>query len=140
LRKSIKQNAGVNMASDGNPVKIPAASLVHGSQAYIPVSSQQRGGTTLPIGGKIAAAPAAQAPAKLSAATSTQALVAQLNKHLNDSGRPDQYRLDPSSGGKVIQQINPATGNVIGEFLVSEFPALARSVGVSGGGIIDSRA
>jgi len=94
----------------------------------------------LPIGGKIAAASAAQAPAKPSAATSTQALVAQLNKHLNDSGRPDQYRLDPSSGGKVIQQINPATGNVIGEFLVSEFPALARSVGVSGGGFIDSRA
>ena len=41
-----------------------------------------------------------------------QALVAQLNKHLNDSGRPDQFRVDPSSGNKVIQQINPANGEV----------------------------
>jgi uncharacterized FlaG/YvyC family protein len=138
------------MASDGSPVKIPAASLVHGSQALIPVSIQERSGKTLPPSGKNVAAPAAhaaahqasaaEASAKVSNAASIQALVAQLNKHLNDSGRPDQYRVDPSSGDKVIQQINPATGDVIGEFLVSEFPALARSVGVSGGVLIDSRA
>jgi len=66
--------------------------------------------------------------------------VAQLNKHLNDSGRPDQFRVDPSSGNKVIQQINPANGEVVGEFLISEFPALARSVGVTGGALVDSRA
>jgi hypothetical protein len=48
--------------------------------------------------------------------------------------------VDPSSGNKVIQQINPATGDVIGQFLISEFPALARSVGVSGGVLIDSHA
>jgi hypothetical protein len=57
--------------------------------------------------------------------------VKQLNKYLNDSGRPDQFRLDPSNGN-MIQQLNPASGAVIGEFSATEFPALARSVGVSG--------
>jgi uncharacterized FlaG/YvyC family protein len=127
------------MASDGNPVAIPAASPVHGSQANIPVSPQEHGGKILPPGGKSTAEPAAQSAAKVRDAASLEELVAQLNKHLNDSGRPDQYRVDPSSGKKVIQQINPATGAVIGEFLISEFPALARSVGVSGV-LVDSRA
>jgi uncharacterized FlaG/YvyC family protein len=131
------------MASDGNPVKIPAASLVHGSQAQTPVLVQ-RSGKSLPPGGKAAAATAATtataaSAAKATSAPSTAALVAQLNKHLNESGRPDQYRVDPGSSDQVIQQINPATGDVIGEFLISEFPALARSVGISGG-LIDSRA
>jgi hypothetical protein len=123
------------MASDGNPVKIPAASLVHGSQANIPVSIHERSGKILPQGGKNEVAPAARTRAPEAA----QALVAQLNKHLNDSGRPDQFRVDPSSD-KVIQQINPANGEVVGEFLISEFPALARSVGVTGGALVDSRA
>jgi hypothetical protein len=39
----------------------------------------------------------------------------------------------------MIQQINPATGAVVGEFSATEFPALARSVGVAGL-LIDSRA
>jgi uncharacterized FlaG/YvyC family protein len=127
------------MASDGNPVKIPAASLVHGSQAQIPVSIQERSGKTLPPSGKRTSEPAAHAPPKASDSPSLEALVAQLNKHLNDSGRPDQFRVDPSSGNKVIQQINPASGAVVGEFLISEFPALARSVGISGG-LVDSHA
>jgi len=141
------------MASDGNPVKIPAASLVHGSQAQIPVSIKEQSGKSLPPGGKGAtpaagkaadkaaahAATAQATAAKVNNAASLEALIAQLNKHLNDSGRPDQYRVDPSSGNKVIQQLNPATGDVIGEFLISEFPALARSVGVTGG-LIDSHA
>ena len=123
------------MASDGNTVRIPAVSPVHGSQATIPVSIQERSGKILPQDGKNAVAPAARPPAPEAA----QALVAQLNKHLNDSGRPDQFRVDPGSD-KVIQQINPANGEVVGEFLISEFPALARSVGVTGGGLVDSRA
>jgi len=127
------------MASDGNPVKIPAASLVHGSQAQIPVSIQPRSGKTLPASGKTAAASAAQEAARARNAASIEAQVAQLNKHLNDSGRPNQYRVDPNSDNKLIQQINPATGEVVGEFLISEFPALARSVGVSGV-LVDSRA
>jgi hypothetical protein len=132
------------MASDGNPVKIPAASLVHGSQAKIQVSVQERGGKVVPPGGKTATpaehASAAQAAAKASTAASIEALVAQLNKHLNDSGQPNQYRVDPNSDHKLIQQINPANGQVVGEFLISEFPALARSVGVSGGALIDGHA
>jgi len=64
--------------------------------------------------------------------TDPQSLVRNLNKFLNDSGRPDQFRLDPASGGKLIQQINPSSGAVIGEFSATEFPALARSVGVAG--------
>ncbi len=127
------------MASDGNPVKIPAASLVHGSQAQTPVSGQERSGKALPPGGKYTAEPAAHGPAKASEPASLEALVAQLNKHLNDSGRPDQFRVDPSSGNKLIQQINPASGAVVGEFLLSEFPALARSVGISGA-LVDSHA
>jgi uncharacterized FlaG/YvyC family protein len=128
------------MASDGNPVKIPAASLVQGSQAQLPISIKERSGNSLPPSGKTTSEQAAQAAAKANSAASIEALVAQMNKHLNDSGRADQYRVDPSSDNKVIQQINPATGDVIGEFLVSEFPALARSVGMSGGMLIDSHA
>ncbi len=132
------------MASDGSPGKIPNASPVHGSQATSSTLLQPGNGKSLPPAGKKAASggsspssaareaaaavpaskPSVQQPADL------QALINQLNKHLNDSGLPDQFRLDPS--GKLIQQVNPANGAVIGEFAVSEFPALARSVGASG--------
>src|SRR5277367_4433883 len=109
------------MASDGQPVKIPAVSLVHGSQA--PTVTVQHSGKTLPPSGSARSAPAD---------SSVQSQVALLNKYLNDSGKPDQFRVDPASDGKLIQQINPATGVVIGEFPASEFAALARSVGISG--------
>ena len=109
------------MASDGQTVKLPAISLVHGSQAPA-AAVVQHSGKTLPQAGKRAPAPA----------PNPQAQVALLNKYLNDSGKPEQFRLDPSSNGKVIQQVNPATGEVVGEFAVSEFPALARSMGISG--------
>jgi hypothetical protein len=70
---------------------------------------------------------------KSTAASSSdpQTLVNQINKHLNDSGQADQFRLDPTSG-KYIQQVNPANGAVVAQYSVSEFPALARSIGVSG--------
>lgn len=61
-----------------------------------------------------------------------QVLVDQLNKYLNDSGRPNQYRVDTAGGARVIQEINPANGRVIGQFSADEFPALARGLGVSG--------
>jgi len=64
-------------------------------------------------------------------ATPVQQLVTQLNKTLNDSGRPDQYRVDPQSAN-MIQEVNPANGAVIGQFSADEFPALARSVGATG--------
>ena len=109
------------MASDGQPVKIPAVSLVHGSQA--PTVVVQHSGNVLPRGGK---------PASRPAPTNLRAQVQLLNKYLNDSGKPDQFRVDPSSDGKTIQQINPANGEVVAEFPASEFAALARSVGISG--------
>jgi len=123
------------MASDGNSGKIPNASLAHGSQATHSIVLQSSSGKSLPPAGKTAASagvaaavPAIKPPAQQP--VEPQALVDQLNKHLNDSGRPDQYRLDP--GGKLIQQVNPANGAVIGEFSVIEFPALARGVGALG--------
>jgi hypothetical protein len=128
------------MASDGISVKLPVASLVQGSLAPIAATIQEVSGKVLPPGGKSTAVQsAAEASQAVKSHQDAQALVAQLNKVLNDSGRPDQYRLDPSSNDKVIQQINPASGAVIGEFLVAEFPALARSVGIAGQ-IVDSHA
>jgi uncharacterized FlaG/YvyC family protein len=116
------------MASDGKTVTIPAISPVHGSQA--PTTVVQQSGKVLPRSGST---PAAAAGSRI------QAQVTLLNKYLNDSGKPDQFRVDPTSDGKLIQQVNPATGEVIGEFPTSEFAALARSVGVSGV-LIDSHA
>jgi hypothetical protein len=117
------------MASNVDPVLIPAISPVHGSQAPTTVVVSQSSGKTLPQSGYVVAT-AAEKP-------DLKAQVALLNKYLNDSGRPDQFRVDPTSGSTLIQQINPASGAVVGEFLASEFPALARSVGVSGA-LIDS--
>jgi FlaG protein len=113
------------MASDGQTVKLPAISLVTGSHAPTTVVVPSSG-KVLPQPGKPAA------PAAASAASHIRAQVALLNKHLNDSGKPDQFRVDPSSDDKLIQQINPATGEVVGEFPTSEFAVLARSVGISG--------
>ena len=129
------------MASSGDPVLMPATSLVHGSQAQTTVivqqsSVQQSSGKSLPQSGNTTVEAAKNGAA---AQPDLQAQVALLNKYLNDSGRPDEYRVDPASDAKLIQQINPATGAVIGEFSASEFPALARSVGVSGA-LIDSHA
>lgn len=125
------------MASDGNPGKISVTSLVQGSSAAISVNIQSGSGKSLPPTGKTAiaaATPAGASPAKAAASrpADPQTLVDQLNKYLNDSGRPDEFRVDPASSDKLIQQINPANGVVIGEFSVEEFPALARSVGASG--------
>lgn len=65
-------------------------------------------------------------------AAALDAEIAQLNKYLNDSGRPTQYRIDRSSGAPRIQEVNPSNGKVVAELPVADFPALARSLGVSG--------
>ena len=139
------------MASDGSPGQIPVASVVQGSQTATLPSLATRG-TRLPAGGNNE--PAVKLPVTSIAAdvnptsvpkapaeppSDPATLVRNLNKVLNDSGRAAQFRLDPSSGGKLIQQINPASGAVIGEFSATEFPALARSVGVVGS-LVDSLA
>jgi hypothetical protein len=124
------------MASDGNPGKISVTSLVQGSPATTSVTIQSGNGKALPQNGNtvIAAASAGATAPKPAAprAADPQTLVDQLNKYLNDSGRPDEFRVDPASSDKLIQQINPANGAVLGEFSVDEFPALARSIGASG--------
>ncbi len=71
-------------------------------------------------------------PAAPPAKPHLQAQVQLLNKYLNDSGKPFQFRIDPTSDGKTIQQINPANGDVVAEFPADEFAALARSLGISG--------
>jgi hypothetical protein len=68
-----------------------------------------------------------------------QSQVPLLNKHLNDSGQPNRFRMDPKSGDKLIQEINPATGEVIAESSVSTFPGLAKSLGLVGS-LVNSRA
>jgi hypothetical protein len=138
------------MASDGQPVQIPAVSLVHGSQA--PTTIKVSSGNPLPQSGN-AATPAAAVrvssaakapqpqhrPSVPARNADAQEQVAFLNKHLNNSGKPAQFRLDPTSGNKVIQEINPANGEVIAEYSATEFAALARSVGISGA-IVDDHA
>jgi hypothetical protein len=116
------------MASDGQPVKIPVTSLVHGSQAPRTVVVQ-RSGESLPPSGKSAAA---VGKPSLPAKADLPAQVALLNKNLNDSGKPDQFRVAPSSDDKLIQEINPANGQVIAEYSATEFAELARSLGISG--------
>jgi hypothetical protein len=138
------------MSNDAVP-RSATANLVYGTQTPKPA-------TVKVVSGKDAGALEAAArqpsqpvgtPARISkqpappATTTNRAnlpqLVAQLNKYLNDSGRPNQFRVDPTSSGKTIQEINPASGEVIGEYSVAQFPELARSLGVSGV-LVDSRA
>jgi len=130
------------MASDGSPANSTVASLAQASQAAAVNVTPADGGKAVSSSGKTepptpaaaggSAQPAIATRIPVAPTADPQALVQNLNKFLNDSGLPDQFRLDPSSGGKLIQQINPATGVVVGEFSAVEFPALARSVGVTG--------
>jgi len=147
--------------SDAVPVTIPA-SLVPANQTPIPASVPATGGNNPPQSGKSVSAladattssalranaqtqnansvaPKAAAKATATNKASVADLVKQLNKFLNDSGRADQFRIDPDSRDQIIQEINPANGQVVGEFSVSEFPALARSLGISGI-LVDSHA
>jgi hypothetical protein len=129
------------MASDATPVLIPAISLVHGSQAPTKVTSESSSGKSLPSGSHTVAAAAASAAnsAGGSRTNDVQAQVAFLNKFLNDSGKPDQFRVAPDSNSALIQEINPANGAVIADYPVIAFPALAKSLGISSA-LIDERA
>lgn len=133
------------MANEAVPVETPVTRLVHGSQAPVFSRVPELAGKPLPQGGKIttlgdtAAAAHGRTTRPPAPKPDLQALVAQLNKHLNDSGRPNQFRLDPAAGSKVIQEVNPANGAVVGEFEATEFPTLANSLGIVGL-LVDSRA
>ncbi len=98
-------------------------------------SATEPGATASTRSGTRAAAQADRTALQKAATTTKatlQSLVVQLNKYLNDSGRPSQFRVEPGSSDSVIQEVNPANGAVIGEYSASEFPALARSLGISG--------
>jgi hypothetical protein len=116
-------------------------SLVHGSQApTVKVPSGNAATTAAAVKASSAAKAAAQPkPPTPPRSSDAQSQVVFLNKHLNDSGRPAQFRVDPTSDNKVIQEINPANGEVIAEYSATEFAALARSVGISGA-IVDNHA
>jgi uncharacterized FlaG/YvyC family protein len=127
------------MASDGIPVNAPVTRPVHGSQAPKSATVQEVSGKSLPADGHASAAAAAAPAARAKSAPDLQALIAQLNKYFRESGRPNQFRLDTSSGSKQIQEINPDTDEVIGQYSAAEFPLLFRSLGVPGV-LIDSHA
>ena len=129
------------MANDATPVLIPAISLVHGSQAASKVTSESSSGKSLPSSGHAAAETAASAAksASVSRTNDVQAQVAFLNKFLNDSGKPNQFRVAPDTNAALIQEINPANGAVIADYPVIAFPALAKSLGISSA-LIDEHA
>ena len=120
------------MASDAVPLTASGTPLVQGSQAPTAATDSRTGGKSLPSGGTKTAARPAPAVPQAKAPPDLRALVAQLNKQLQTSGRPIQFRLDTSAGRKVIQEVNPDTQSVIGEYPASEFAALAQNLGVSG--------
>ena len=123
------------MAND--VVSIGASTTVIGQSALSPTAvSNLQGGQFLPSLAASTGLPAAKKPSAIlkdaKPPLDYQALLAQLNKHLQSSGRPNQYKLDNSSGRNVIQEINPDTSNVIAEIPASEFKALAQELGISG--------
>jgi uncharacterized FlaG/YvyC family protein len=125
------------MANDADSVKASTTPLVRGVQAPTSATASPSNGKFLPPGGSSAAASAANSkPAKPVEAAKPPpdlpALLAQLNKHLQSSGRPNHYKLDSSTGHRVIQEINPDTSEVVSEIPANEFKALAQSLGISG--------
>jgi uncharacterized FlaG/YvyC family protein len=122
------------MASDADSVKPTTIPLVRGVQSPASATARPASGKFLPPGGSSTAGPKPAKPADNSAKLPPDlpALLAQLNKHLQSSGRPNHYKLDSSTGHRVIQEINPDTSEVVSEIPANEFKALAQSLGVSG--------
>jgi uncharacterized FlaG/YvyC family protein len=120
------------MASDGIPVKPFASQSVQGTKPPAVAAVAPSNGKTLPASGHHAPTQPGHSPPPAKPAPDLHALVAQLNKHAQNSGRPNQYRLSSSAGHSVIQEVNPDTGKVLSEIPASEFRALAQSLGISG--------
>jgi len=133
------------MANDAVSVKATTTPLVRGAQSPTSTTANPARGKFLPPGASSTAAattnPKSARPADNSAKPppDLHALLAQLNNHLQSSGRPNHYKLDSSSGHQVIQEINADTSQVVGEIPASEFKALAQELGISGL-LIDARA
>jgi uncharacterized FlaG/YvyC family protein len=126
------------MANDAVPVKASTTPLVRGGQSPTAATVNPAGGKSLPPSASSTAAstttPKSAKPALNSAKPPPDlpALLAQLNKHLQSSGRPNHYKLDASSGREVIQEINPDTSEVVSEIPANQFKALAQELGISG--------
>jgi uncharacterized FlaG/YvyC family protein len=127
------------MANDAVPVKASTTPLVVGIHSPDSATANPASGKYLPPGGSstIAASTTTRKPAKPADNSAKPppdlpALLAQLNKHLQSSGRPNHYKLDSSSGHQVIQEINPDTSEVVSEIPANQFKALAQSLGISG--------
>ena len=127
--------SGKTLPQSGNGAAAAAApflrSAANSPQSSNPVPSSHAAAVTGGSARESGAANTSPPKATAASATDPQALASQLNKVLNNSGRADQFRVDPTSD-KYIQQVNPASGDVIAEYSVDEFPALARSIGASG--------
>jgi hypothetical protein len=133
------------MTIDRNLVaSVPA--VVNEKKTSTATITQRNIGRPLPVGGQSVGnplpttAPTSSPLEKPTASNSfLQSQVPLMNKQLNDSGQPNRFRMDPNSGDKLIQEFNPATGEVIGEYSVSMFPGLAKSLGLVGS-LVNSRA
>jgi hypothetical protein len=121
------------------------AGLVNGKPTSISTPAQQSAASPLSDRTKAIVKPAvtnsAVTPRPVISEGSSHSLhqVVLLNRYLNDSGQPNRYRVAPNSEEQFIQEINPATGEVIGEYSVSTFPTLAKSLGLVGA-LVNSRA
>jgi len=135
------------MAIDRNLISVvPVVRLLNGEKPSLATVTQQNIGRELPgsvdsVGKTLPITASTTSHHEIPTADSgvLQSQVTLLNKYLNDSGQPNRFRVDPNSRDKLIQEINPATGEVIGEYSVSMFPALAKSLGIVGS-LLDSRA
>ena len=138
------------MASDV-PVTTVNTQHVPGRKSPTVITGPLPSGKSLPADGRSApsAADASLRSSSKTLANSTDpavksspdlhALVQQLNRHVQNSGRLNQYKLDSSSGRDVIQEINPDTKQVVSEIPANEFKALAQELGISGL-LVDTRA
>jgi uncharacterized FlaG/YvyC family protein len=123
------------MPSDADSVKASTTPLVRGVQPPASATANpSSSGKFLPPGGHSTAIskPSKPADSSVKPPPDLPALLAQLNKHLESSGRPNHYKLDSSTGHRVIQEINPDTSEVVSEIPANEFKALAQSLGISG--------
>jgi hypothetical protein len=133
----------MSILSDSLTVSV--AGLVNGKPTSIATLTQQ--GTPrpspdsakAPVKPPVSTAATTPSPGISAAGNRASHQVVLLNKYLNDSGQPNRYRVAPNSEEQFIQEINPATGEVIGEYSVSTFPTLAKSLGLVGS-LINSRA
>ena len=120
------------MASDADSVKASNIPLVRGVQSPTSATANPASGKFLPPGGTATVHKPAKPADSAKPQPDLPALIAQLNKHLQSSGRPNHYKLDSSTGHRVIQEINPDTSEVVSEIPANEFKALAQSLGISG--------